>query len=289
MEPTPVPDIFISYSRKDIAFARLIRESLVKCGFNIWIDWDRIPTGVPWWNTIEKAIQDSNTFLFIISKTSIASSVCKDEVNTALQNNKRIIPVVVDDLSPEVVGEFVPDLRKINWIFFKRERIFHIELNPAVESDKPEDHEVALPGLPQFEQALEKLSREIHTDWEWVTYHTRLQSSALLWDASPDPSFLLRGAQLEEAERRQMESAGKDPLPTLLQTRYITASRQEETRRQADDRAELAGQGRQGARECGGDADGDFLVGNRQRDRGIGPHRDLIAPELIAQIIDPQL
>ncbi len=237
MKPTPFPDIFISYSRKDIAFARLILESLEKSGFNIWIDWDRIHTGAPWWKSIEKAIQDSNTFLFIISKTSIASSVCKDEVNTALQNNKRIIPVVVDDLSPEVVGEFVPDLRKINWIFFKRDRIFHIELNPVVESDKPEDHEVALPGLPQFEQALEKLSREIHTDWEWVTYHTRLQSNALLWEAKPDPSLLLRGAQLEEAESRQMDAAGKDPQPTLLQTRFITASRQEETRRQAAERA----------------------------------------------------
>ncbi len=237
MEQKSLPDIFISYSRKDIAFARLIKNSLEKSGLNIWIDWDRIPSGVPWWKTIEKAIQDSHTFLFIISKTSITSSVCKDEINTALRNNKRIIPVIVDNLSPEAVGEFVPDLRKINWSIFQRDRIFRIEVNPAGESDKPEDHEVALPGLPQFEQALEKLSREIQTDWEWVTYHTRLQSSALLWEDKPDPSFLLRGAQLEEAERRQMEAAGKDPQPNLLQTRYITASRQEETRRQASERA----------------------------------------------------
>ncbi len=238
METKLNPDIFISYSRKDIAFARLIRESLIQSGFNIWIDWERIPTGVEWWQTIEKAIHDSNTFLFIISKTSIASPVCKDEINTALRSNKRIIPVIVDDLSAEAVGQFVPDLRKINWIIFQRERIFHVELNPQVESDKPEDREVALPGLPQYEQALEKLSREIHTDWEWVTYHTRLQTGALDWsEGQQDASFLLRGLQLEEAERRLLEAAGKDPQPTLLQSQFVTASRQEETRRQAVERA----------------------------------------------------
>ena len=38
-------DIFISYSRKDIAFARLIRSSLQSSGLDTWIDWDRIPVG----------------------------------------------------------------------------------------------------------------------------------------------------------------------------------------------------------------------------------------------------
>ena len=32
-------DVFISYSRKDIAFARLLHEALIENGLETWIDW----------------------------------------------------------------------------------------------------------------------------------------------------------------------------------------------------------------------------------------------------------
>lgn len=40
-----VSDVFISYSRKDIAFARLIRETLQQSQIDTWIVWERIPIG----------------------------------------------------------------------------------------------------------------------------------------------------------------------------------------------------------------------------------------------------
>ena len=49
-------DEFISYSRKDIAFARLIRESLQQSQIDTWIDWERIPVGEKWWMKISEAI-----------------------------------------------------------------------------------------------------------------------------------------------------------------------------------------------------------------------------------------
>jgi hypothetical protein len=88
------------YSRKDIAFARLIRESLQENEIDTWIDWERIPVGEKWWPEICSAIENANVFMFIISKNSIGSPVCKDEIDQALKNHKRIIPIVVDDLKP---------------------------------------------------------------------------------------------------------------------------------------------------------------------------------------------
>ena len=120
-------DVFISYSRKDIAFARLIRESLQECQVDTWIDWDRIPVGERWWPEICEAIQNANVFMFIISQNSIGSKVCKEEIEPALQNHKRIIPVVVDHLTSESIHEFVPDLPQYNWIIFERDHIFRIE------------------------------------------------------------------------------------------------------------------------------------------------------------------
>jgi hypothetical protein len=36
-------DVFISYSRKDIAFARLLNKALEESELDTWIDWQDIP------------------------------------------------------------------------------------------------------------------------------------------------------------------------------------------------------------------------------------------------------
>ena len=59
-------DIFISYSRKDIAFARLLNAALNSSGLDTWIDWNDIPVGENWWNEIQQAIQKANVFMFIM-------------------------------------------------------------------------------------------------------------------------------------------------------------------------------------------------------------------------------
>ena len=228
-------DVFISYSRKDIAFARLIQQALQQSEIDTWIDWERIPIGEQWWKEICEAIAQANVFMFIISLSSIGSKVCKDEIDQAIKNHKRIIPIIVDDLKPEVIQEFAPDLPKINWIIFEKDHVFQIEENPEVHSERPEDHLVALPKLPQFKEALERLSVAIHTDWDWVKFHTRLQLDALRWESNQkDNSFLIRGTGLNEAEQQLFRASSKDPRPTDLQVEYVTTSRQEETLRQQE-------------------------------------------------------
>jgi WD40 repeat protein len=228
-------DVFISYSRKDIAFARLLRESLQQNEVDTWIDWERIPVGERWWDEICQAIENANVFMFIISKNSIGSPVCKNEIDHALKNHKRIIPVIVDELAPEAVREFTPELPQINWIVFEKDHLFRIEENAQDQSDSPEDRQVALPKLPQFLEALKKLDQAIHTDWEWVKYHTRLQLNALLWESNQrDPGYLVHGTALEEAEQQFLRASGKDPKPTDLQVEYVTASRKEETQQQEE-------------------------------------------------------
>ena len=228
-------DIFISYSRKDIAFARLIRSSLQSSGLDTWIDWDRIPVGERWWDEICRAIERSNVFMFIISASSMGSPVCRDEINQALKNHKRIIPILVDQLTPEAVHKFVPELPELNWVIFEKDHLFQITENQQVQSGPPEDRLLALPKLPQFEQAMTRLSEAIHTDWDWVKSHTQLQVDALRWsNKDRDASYLLRGTELEDAEGWLSRGAGHEPQPTLLQSQLITASRLEETRRQRE-------------------------------------------------------
>ena len=228
-------DVFISYSRRDIAFARLLREALQQSEIDTWIDWERIPVGERWWQEITQAIEGANIFMLLISRHSIGSRVCRDEIELALKNHKRIVPVLVDRLTPEEIGGLAPDLPQFNWVVFERDQIFRVEVDPGAASEKAEDREVAFPKLPQFQDALSKLSVAIHTDWEWVKYHTGLQVEALRWDNNHrDPSYLIRGSALTEAEQQLIRAAGHDPAPTSLQVEFVTVARQEETRRQLE-------------------------------------------------------
>ena len=228
-------DVFISYSRRDIAFARLIREALQQSDIDTWIDWDRIPVGERWWQEITGAIEGANVFMLLISRNSIGSKVCRDEIELALANHKRIVPLLVDQLTPDEIAGLAPDLPQFNWVVFERDKIFRLEVDPNASSEKAEDREIALAKMPQFEEALRKLSVAIHTDWEWVKYHTGLQVEALRWDNNHrDPSYLIRGSALEEAEQQLIRAAGRDPAPTSLQVEFVTVARQEEARRQEE-------------------------------------------------------
>ncbi len=52
--------VFVSYSRKDIEFARRLTAELQKCELDFWIDWEDISPTVDWWREIEKGIEESD-------------------------------------------------------------------------------------------------------------------------------------------------------------------------------------------------------------------------------------
>ena len=206
-------DIFISYSRKDIAFARLLHAALKENGFETWIDWQDIPPSADWLAEVYEAIEQADSFVFIISETSVESEICGLELAHAAKHNKRLIPIMIGDIQAERVPK---SLSVLNWIFFEE----------AGEA---------------FSNAVEDLITAITVDQGWVKAHTRLENRALEWERKgQDRSLLLRGSDLSEAEAWLAGTAGKDPQPTALQTQYVLASRSEATRRQ---RITLAGVG----------------------------------------------
>jgi WD40 repeat protein len=191
-------DIFISYSRKDKEFVRKLHEALSKQNRDTWVDWENIPLTADWWKEIEAGIEAANTFIFVISPDSIGSKVCTQEIEHALQCNKRLVPIVRRD---DDVKDVHPALAKHNWLFFR-------------ESD-------------DFDSAFEFLIKALDTDLEHVKTHTRLLQRAIEWDTKGrDRSFVLRGNDLKEAQQWCTESSNKEPKPTPLQTQYIISSSQ---------------------------------------------------------------
>ncbi|NND52922.1 MAG: TIR domain-containing protein [Flavobacteriaceae bacterium] len=88
--------IFFSYSRKDSDFVLELGKRLREAGANIWLDQLDIEAGTNWDDSIEQALQDSDTLLVALSKTSVLSNNVNDEFSYALEEGKRVVPVLLE-------------------------------------------------------------------------------------------------------------------------------------------------------------------------------------------------
>ncbi|MGE5262757.1 MAG: TIR domain-containing protein [Acidobacteriota bacterium] len=197
-------DIFISYSRKDKGFVQRLHDALKGQGRKIWVDWNDIPPRADWDAEIKSNVQAADSFLFVLSPNSVASPECGKELDQAIKNNKRLVPVVWLDVDPKTVKA---ELAKLNWVYMR-------------ETDN-------------FDEALTKLAAALDADLEWVHAHTRLLTRAVEWNNKKrDDSLVLRGRDLREAEEWQPKAANKEPKLTQVQGEYILASRKSATNRQ---------------------------------------------------------
>jgi WD40 repeat protein len=196
-------DVFVSYSRRDSDFVARLSAALHDRGKEVWVDTAGIRDAEVFPAALRTAIESSDGFVFVITPDSVASTFCVEEVDHALELNKRIVPLacrpVEDDRIPE-------GIRVRNWI-------------PI--------------GPPDFASGVDRLVRALDTDLDFAKQHTRWLLKALEWDQeSRERSFLLRGAELTAAEHWLASAAGKDPAPTALQQDYVFASRASAARRQ---------------------------------------------------------
>ncbi len=202
--------LFISYSRKDTEFTRHLTERFEADGLEAWVDWQDIPPSIDWMKEIQKGIEDANVFVYLISPDSISSTVCMQELQHAVLNGKRIIPIIIRDIDVKLVPASVTHL---NWIYFSR----------------PQDN---------FDRSFEQVSSAIHTDYDWVQAHRRLQVRALEWERSHcEESFLLRGKDLQDAEAQLLVNREKNPNHTELQDQFVQKSRENEDSRLEEQRA----------------------------------------------------
>ena len=198
-------DVFISYSRKDKGFVQVLHQALAESKYDAWIDWQDIPPTADWWAEIEAGIEAADAFLFVISPDSVTSRVCNREIDHAVANHKRLIPIV----RREGFGreQLHVALSRHNWLYFR-------------EKDK-------------FEPAFAKLVDTLNTDLAHVKEHTRILLKAVEWDKrGRNDDLLLRGKELEAVFQWLADNAEKEPRSTQLQRDYVNASRKAEQTRQ---------------------------------------------------------
>jgi hypothetical protein len=183
-------DVFISYSRKDKDFVKVLHQALTESKYNAWVDWEDIPLTADWWDEIKAGIEQADTFLFVISPDSISSKVCGQELDHAVIHNKRLVPIVRRDGFDSALIR--PALGKHNWLFFRDD--------------------------DDFDAAFRALVTALDTDLDHVKRHTRLLVKAIEWEhQGHNPDLLMRGSELEHTIQWLTQSSNKEPRSTELQ------------------------------------------------------------------------
>ena len=87
--------LFISYSRKDMDFARKLAGDLEKAGYDVWWDITDLRGGDDWVRTIPEAISSSQFVLVVLTPNSLESEWVRKEYTQALSLRKKIIPIML--------------------------------------------------------------------------------------------------------------------------------------------------------------------------------------------------
>lgn len=205
--------VFISYSRKDEAFAEELVIGLEIAGFQPYLDKHDIAAGEDWEARLGRLIEAADTVVFVISPDSAASERCAWELEQTAKLKKRLLPIV---WRPVPEADVPPHLRQLNYIFFY---------------DKPHS----------FARSLATLASALRTDLDWIREHTRLSEAAMRWQGrGRSDALLLRGEELLAAKSWLKVQPQFAPEPSLLAHEYIKSSEEAEDARSSAQRQQLA-------------------------------------------------
>ena len=107
------PDIFMSYSRREVGFVDDLTDRLEKQSYRVWLDYRSLVPGTPWAGQIDKGLDEAEVVLLVVSKSSMASQYVELEWQHVLKENKRVILLVFEAM------HLPAELEKFEWVDFR--------------------------------------------------------------------------------------------------------------------------------------------------------------------------
>jgi hypothetical protein len=93
-----VSHIFLSYARKDVTTINRLVAKLETNGYRVWVDREDLTGGERWRERIADAIKQADAFLLFLSPAAIVSENVSKEIDLAIDNHKRIIPIEIESV-----------------------------------------------------------------------------------------------------------------------------------------------------------------------------------------------
>lgn len=131
-------DIFISYRREGGAqYARTLQLMLERKGYKVFLDYDELTDG-QFSAKIDEAIRNSTIFVIVLSKGALGRCVndgdwVRREIETAIETNKRIVPVNPDATFDGIPEGLPEDIRRAIELTQHSEINFGQSLNATVD------------------------------------------------------------------------------------------------------------------------------------------------------------
>ncbi len=192
--------VFLSYAHEDRGTMEQIRNSLRRESITVWTNTTDIQTGEVFTEAIKRGIEQADNMVYLLSPDSLNSTYCQQELDLAVELNKRIIPVRLRETNP---AQEPTALRYLHYI-------------DLTDNVKEEDYQLDTSELLKI----------VLTDEAYYKEHKILLAKALKWQGQQNnPSILLRGYNLRSAEAwlKGARTRTQHP-PTPLQEEFIAES-----------------------------------------------------------------
>lgn len=108
-------EVFVSYAREDVDFARRLTNGLRRLEIPVWLDVFSIAPGKSWARQVGEALDRCPLMVLIVSPHSMASENSDDEWNYFLDKRKEVIPVLYEP------AEIPFRLKKLQYVDFTGE------------------------------------------------------------------------------------------------------------------------------------------------------------------------
>ena len=160
--------VFISYSRRNLDFAKQLVDDLQKAGLKVWFDQISIEPGEQWDAAIEKGLQSAIAVIVIISPDSMESVNVRNEINFARDNDQLILPVLFQ------MAQVQLNLESINWVDLSEPKLYQVNLPRLIarlakeaqlldEQKLPLSYKVAPPAASAFSGVDEAVGQDAVT------------------------------------------------------------------------------------------------------------------------------
>ncbi|MEB2774059.1 toll/interleukin-1 receptor domain-containing protein [Algoriphagus sp. D3-2-R+10] len=132
-------NVFLSYSRNNVAEAKQIQQLLLEKGIAVWRDQESIYGGQQWPKAIGEGIANHSLFVLLWSKEAANSHFVEFEWNTALALRKVLIPVQLDEtpLPPSLQA-----IHSVSYISFLNTDYLQEQLTKITEPDLDQQNKV---------------------------------------------------------------------------------------------------------------------------------------------------
>lgn len=240
------PYIFLSYCHKDADWVYPLLEQLVRDGYRVWYDDGNHP-GDNWLENIAQHLSDCRVCIAMISEKSAASHNCRNEINFALENNKKLMAILLEDFVMPLGMRL--QLGTIHYLKRKEYPSDHMLLQKLYETEemkacRREPGKLPMWEIPrELEVWRESLNKAEVVDFVSSEEYPRIRTNIVpLPDEEPEPKpepkvELEPGSESQSQPESQLgKNKTKDPVSKVKVKARVTAKQETE----AEDKTEPA-------------------------------------------------